>query len=134
MTRRTSIETYRQIEAEGLLSKRRFQVYDVLFHHGPLTAGEIYHYHLKYKGIPLNSVSPRTAELLRAGCVYEAEERRCRATGRMCIAWDVNEKLPEKLKSKKAREEICPTCGGKGKIQATCNQYEFFSSSSTDRA
>ena len=39
--RQTSIDCYNKIKAEGLLSKRRLEVYEILFHHGQLTANEI---------------------------------------------------------------------------------------------
>jgi len=42
LSRDTSIEAYRTIKANGLLSKRRLQVYEYLFNHGPATAKEIF--------------------------------------------------------------------------------------------
>lgn len=106
MIRDTSIQVYHQIKEEGLLSERRFQVYETLFHYGPLTAGEIWNWHLKATGAQLNSISPRTAELERRGVIKPVEERLCRVTGRTCIAWDVTSKLPIEPEKKRIKREL----------------------------
>lgn len=92
MTRRTSADTYHRIEAEGLLSKRRFQVYSLLYHHGPLTIAEACAQ--LATTVSERSFSPRFAELRDLGVVDEVGERICRVTGNNVIEWDVNETLP----------------------------------------
>lgn len=93
--RDTSIEAYRQIEAEGLLSRRRWQVYEILYHYGPLTAGEIAR-HAIDKGIEVKeqTITPRMAELRERKVVKEVGVKVCSTTGRNCIAWDVTASLP----------------------------------------
>lgn len=93
MTRRTSIDVYHQIEAEGLLSKRRWEVYDYLFKHGPLTQREVsdsiateYAHHQSY--------TPRFAELEARGVIESVGERPCSVTGRNVLVWDVTDRLP----------------------------------------
>lgn len=112
MVRDTSIEAYRTIKENGLLSKRRWQVYDVLFHHGPLTVGELWAWHLKDQGIQLNSISPRTSELLNFGVITEIRERKCRSTGNLSIEWDVTSRLPANFE--KPKKTPCPHCDGRG--------------------
>ena len=41
VVRSTSADAYRKIRDEGLLSERRWQVYDALFAHGPCTGMEL---------------------------------------------------------------------------------------------
>jgi DNA-binding transcriptional ArsR family regulator len=97
MTRRISADAYHRIEAEGLLSKRRFQVYSLLYHHGPLTIAEACAQ--LATTVSERSFSPRFAELRDLGVVDEVGERQCRVTGNNVIAWDVNEKLPRRADS-----------------------------------
>lgn len=93
-TRRTSALVYRQIQEEGLLSKLRFQVYAVLYDHGPLTCKEV----LRYlpDGVERDSVSPRMKELVRLGVVAEHGERLCTVSDRQAVLWDVTDQLPVK--------------------------------------
>jgi len=74
MIRQTSIDAYRKIEAEGLLSKRRWQVYDILYEFGPMTGGECFAKLIeKHKfQFPTNSnVTTRLGELRGLGCAME---------------------------------------------------------------
>lgn len=107
--RQTSIDIYRQIESEGLLSKRRFEVYKVLFDHGPLTATETAR---RIPNVMDHSISPRFAELLKHGVVREAGLRKCPVTGRNCIVWAVTNRLP--IRFEKSKKVKCPHCKGKG--------------------
>lgn len=121
MIRKTSIEAYRAIMDNGLLSKRREQVYDCLYTYGPLTRNQLsellrVRYHVT---INPNLVSSRLVELRDFGCAYEVKETVCPQTGMTVILWDVTENLPVKP-AKKAVEECtaCPQCGGSGKVRA----------------
>lgn len=109
--RKTSVDVYRQVKAEGLLSKRRWQVYDILYRAGPLTAGETAH-HL---GVPLNGASPRFSELKARGVIKETDKPRlCSITGRRVLAWETTDELPhlparkesDKQKIKRLEREI----------------------------
>lgn len=93
MARRTSIEAYRKIKADGTLSQLRFEVYDKLFHAGPMTAGECWSRYFKNTR-QRSSISARMSELELRGVVYQVSEVRCGYTGNTSIAWDVTEHLP----------------------------------------
>jgi hypothetical protein len=93
--RETSIEAYNQIKAAELLSQKRWEVYDILFHRGPLTAGEVFlvgkelgYSHMK------NNISTRLTELRNLGVVKECGERECTLTKKNVILWDVTADLP----------------------------------------
>jgi Fe2+ or Zn2+ uptake regulation protein len=115
IVRETSIDVYHKIEEEGLLSRLRFQVYSVLFHHGPMTAMEVCE-KLKELKMPVKqvSVSPRMSELRDRGVVKECGEKLCAVTQHNSILWDVTNKLPagpvedeiSKLREKILKKEI----------------------------
>lgn len=121
MTRQTSIEAYRQIKEDGLLSERRFEAYELLFHHGPCTAKEMMQF-AKNEGtitnhIHLYSLEKRLSELRKMGCVAEAGERSCNVSGMTAILWEVTGKLPKDFDKTKqlTRNEL---------INALCEQLE----------
>lgn len=109
--RKTSIEAYRQIKEEGLLSRMRFLVYEIIYEHGPLTIAEASTFVPK---IDSRSISPRFAELLNIGVIETIGEKTCNVTGRNSTLWDVTEKLPKKLT--KPTKIKCKYCGGKGYV------------------
>ncbi len=112
MIRKTSIDAYKQIEAEGLLSKRRWQVYKALFHEGPLTASQIANNIPGFKSESVGfNVHARLCELRSMGVVDEIGEVDCPITSRRVIQWDVNDKLP--LKFEKEIRHKCKYCDGK---------------------
>jgi hypothetical protein len=110
--RQTSIDVYHQIEAEGLLSRLRWEVYKVIFHNGPLTCRELGVILYGGKNKYMSSVSPRFAELLEAGVIEDRGTRKCEVTGRTSIIWDVTDKLPKK--SVKPEKIKCKLCNGRG--------------------
>lgn len=115
--RRTSIEAYNTIKENGLLSKRRWEVYEVLFNYGPLTGGEIGRKMASYRSAVSTAdrnIHARLTELRNFGVVYEVGERDCRVTGMSVIEWDVTEALP--VKFEKPTRIKCPHCKGKGYI------------------
>lgn len=98
--RRTSAAVYRQIEAEGLLSRMRWEVYRVLYAIGPATAGEVAR-RLMAAGVGSGggragpgNVSARMVELIQLGVVEEIDERVCTVTGRNVLVYDVTDNLP----------------------------------------
>ena len=102
--RDTSIEAYNKIKADGLLSRLRFDVYDIIFHHGPMTQGECwrdYFNHARQR----HSVAPRFAELKRHRVIREVGNRPCGVTGMTAILWDVTSNLPEKLEDRDPPQE-----------------------------
>jgi hypothetical protein len=94
-TRQTSIDSYNQIKAGGLLSKRRLEVYEVLLKIAPCTASEL------QKSMDYNNggrdCMKRVSELRDLGVIYEKRERKCSITGRNVIEWDLTDKLPIKI-------------------------------------
>lgn len=116
MTRSTSIEVYHQIEAEGLLSKRRFEVYSCLYEHGPLTQREVTD-RISNKYAAERSYTPRFAELESMAVIKPIGERLCSITGRQVLVWDVTNKLPKKIIT-----ESLPT--KRELIEALCLQLE----------
>ena len=101
-TRQTSIDCFSQIKEEGLLSKRRLQVYESIYNSAPCTASEVF----KEKNLKTNQ-SGRFTELRDLGVIYEKGERICSITGRNVIEWDLTDRLPisikESNKTKKQR-------------------------------
>lgn len=101
--RQTSINCFNQINAQGLLSKQRFEVYSALLKIGkPSTTREVY--------ATMNVVkqeATRFTELRNIGVIYEVRNRKCNITGRTAIEWDLTDKLPINIKvnnnSKKQR-------------------------------
>ena len=92
-TRQTSIDCYNKIKQEGLLSKRRLQVYESIFNYAPCTASEVFN----EKNLKTNQ-SGRFTELRDLGVIYEKGERLCRVTGRNVIEWDLTDRLPVNIK------------------------------------
>ena len=113
MARRTSLEAWRAINQNGLLSKRRLEVYNVVFDFGPLTSAEAFRILNQNKPMgAITSSRARFTELRDAGVFYEVRERFCNATGRLAIEWDVTENLP--IKKKKRKRIKCAHCDGRG--------------------
>jgi len=102
-TRQTSIDCYNQITQEGLLSKRREEVYKAIYKAAPCTTNEA----LKHIHSGSHGIGSRTTELRQLGVIYERGVRKCKITGRNTIEWDVTGRLPvtEKM-SKEVRAAI----------------------------
>ena len=96
MIRQTSIDCYNEIKNNGLLSKRRLEVYEAIFKNAPCTTNEA----LKdiYSGS--HGVGSRTTELRELGVIYEKQTRKCNVTGRVVIEWDLTDNLPKDIKPK----------------------------------
>jgi len=89
--RQTSAEAFRVITETGLLSKRRLQVYEHLYHNGPLTAKQL--------SLALHfSAWKRVSELRRMGCVRELGVVVCEYTGHKVLQWDVTDVIPERVR------------------------------------
>lgn len=115
MIRQTSADAYRTIKEEGLLSERRWQVYDILYRHGPLTGNEVLKYLKTTYSIGSGnapSIVSRLGELRNNGCAYEVRTRACSVTGMRVIEWDVTAKLP--IKFSKPKRHKCIHCDGRG--------------------
>ena len=107
--RDTSIEVYHQVKAEGLLSKRRFEVYECLFHHGPMTQSEtLIKLNINNGNVNQHSITPRFAELKDLGVIKETRKRPCKITNRTVYEWDVTSNLPktDNIVRKSKKEKI----------------------------
>ena len=96
-TRQTSIDCYNEIKANGLLSKRRLEVYDALYISAPCTSSEAIRNAKTTFGV--FGVSSRFTELRDLGVIYEKGIKKCSVTGRNVIEWDLTDNLPIKIKS-----------------------------------
>ena len=93
--RQTSRLAYEAIHNSGLLSRMRCRVYDCLYQHGPMTAGELTHM-LKGPNEVHPSYHRRLDELAVLGVAQRIPggERPCKVTGYVCTLWDVTDALP----------------------------------------
>ena len=105
-TRQTSIDCYNQIKEEGLLSKRRLEVYEALLSTSPCTSSEAIRNAKTKFGV--FGVSSRFTELRDLGVIYEKDVRPCKVTGRNVIEWDLTDRLPIIVKntSKTKKQKI----------------------------
>jgi hypothetical protein len=115
MVRETSIAAYNAIKDNGLLSGRRFEVYEFLFQHGPCTGNELLA-KMKLEIDRFNGNAPnvvtRLGELRDFGVVRELGTRKCNITGMTVTVWDVTDKLPTKAAIQPKRK--CTACAGRG--------------------
>lgn len=72
-------------EIEPTLGQRQARVYEALCGFPDMTNSEL----AAYLNWPINTVTPRTNELVKAGKVVESCKRKCAATNRTVIAWRV---------------------------------------------
>ena len=96
-TRQTSIDCYNKIKSEGLLSKRRLEVYEALLSTAPCTSSEAIRNAKTTFGV--FGVSSRFTELRDLGVIYEKDVRPCKVTGRNVIEWDLTDRIPVNIKN-----------------------------------
>lgn len=103
MARITSIETYRKIRDQGLLSKKRLNVYEILVENGSLTGGELaslYKHVFNDAARHSESIRNRLTELRDLGVIEEQGVRPCSISGRKSIVWAYNGKFPRRISEK----------------------------------
>jgi len=118
MTRDTSLEAYKKIKENGMLGKRKMEIYDVVFRHGPLTANEAFNILKleKYRNLNFDSnTNSRFTELRDCGCLQEVGKKKCKITGNTVILWDVTKSLPVKME--KPKRQTCCACKGRGYVE-----------------
>ena len=112
-TRQTSIDCYNEIKANGLLSKKRLEVYEAILKNAPCTSGEAFATMMTKKN-QISQSRARFTELRELGVIYEKGIRKCRITGRNVIEWDLTDRVPQNIKlsknSKKDRKESALNC------------------------
>ncbi len=81
--RDTSLDAYDSIRDE--LSRRQFQVFEVLGKVGVMSNRQL----SVELGLPINQITGRTRELIKAGQIYEYDKVKDLITGRTVIRWAV---------------------------------------------
>lgn len=99
MVRETSRVAYNEIKENGLLSERRFQVYDALTSAGPCTGVELSKV-MGYSDTTQGNVRARLGELRDLGVATEDGTTFCTVTGRRAIKWVTTNSLPVDVKRK----------------------------------
>ena len=96
--RPTQVAAFQQIEANGLLSKLRFDVYKAIYDNQEprigITSGELDRLLTGKLGAWTRSASPRLIELVRLDVIEELPTRKCRATGQTVLAYQTTGRLP----------------------------------------
>lgn len=100
----TSLTCYRQVVAEGLLSRVRLLVWEELARRGPVTGREL-DAALAQPGETRTSYHKRLSELQRVGLARVVGTRACRVTGREAEAWEAVDAIPTKPERQETRLE-----------------------------
>ena len=82
-TQQTSLEAYYDIQKS--LGDRQKRIYELIRSLGNPTNKEI----SSFSGIEINSVTPRTNELVKKGLVRECSKRFCKISGKTAITWRI---------------------------------------------
>ena len=128
-TRQTSIDCFNQIQAQGLLSKRRLEVLETILQSAPCTSSEaITNAKVKFG---VFGVSSRFTELRDLGVIYEKGIKKCTITGRNVIEWDLTDRLPidKKVTIITKKERVANTLYAlnqlhKNRIESTSEEWE----------
>lgn len=107
MVRETSVEAYRAIVDNGMLSRRRLQVYEILYQNGPLAGAQVAYLFAQRHGKTSRSetVRNRITELRDLGVVKEVGWTVDPNTKMRVIQWDVTSKLPGAEKKKPSKRK-----------------------------
>jgi hypothetical protein len=81
--RQTSAKAFKEEMENGNIPRRRREVFEYLFYHGPKTGSEL-DYELRYP-----SAHKRLSELKEMGLIIELGGRKCTITGKDVVEWDV---------------------------------------------
>ena len=116
MIRETSIEAYKKIKESGLLSKRRWEVYDIVCRYGEVTGSQVVKHFLEEIGgnVHGGSINGRLSELRDRGVIRETKEAPCPITGHVVIFWESTGRLPVQME--KPKRHKCKFCKGSGYI------------------
>jgi len=107
MIRDTSIQAYYTIRDKGLLPERRFQVYTIIFNHGPITQNETQaEYFKSHRSTNSGTITTRFSELERMGVIESIGTRECKISGYDALVYIVTSNLPKKLPKPVSRRKI----------------------------
>lgn len=112
MIRQTSVSAFHTIKENGLLSRKRLEVYSIIAKHGPLNCRQIIEIAAKGTVTNTGAISGRLSELVNLDVIESAFERPCPTTGHVTIFWQITDRLPKKIK--KPTQIKCTHCKGKG--------------------
>jgi hypothetical protein len=110
MIRQTSIETFKKIKEEGLLGRKQFAVYEILYHHGPLTQKEVWQRFMYQDQI--RTITPRFSELERRGSIQIVGTKIDEDSNKPAHLWDVTARIP--VNFDKPKKHRCKNCDGRG--------------------
>jgi hypothetical protein len=103
--RNTSLDAYERIKAEGLLSRRRFEVYEIVTLHGPVTAHRMVKFaRSKYPEANQTGFNARLSELEEMGCITTVGEEINPVSGKSNLLWAVTGKLPTVLRKSEKKD------------------------------
>jgi DNA-binding MarR family transcriptional regulator len=80
-----SIQTYNTLKTQGKLSPKRERVYKAVHFMGKCTNKQI----AKFLNVPINEVTGRVAELVKAGMIKEAGTVKCLISNKPNALWTV---------------------------------------------
>lgn len=106
MTRETSIAIYRELEANGTLSRKRLEVARDIAYNGPTTAGETWR-RLTKPGPQkfTDSYRQRFIELGDRQVAVMIGKRRCAVTQKSCDQWELTGRMPQDFVPRPTRVE-----------------------------
>jgi len=107
MVRETSVEVYNRITNQGLLPKKRIQVYKIIYQGGALTGSQIaQRYKQQYPTAQHSeSIRNRITELVQQGVVDEVGTVECPITKNRVLQFKTNNSLPVKLTQKITKKQ-----------------------------
>lgn len=106
--RETSLLTYRQIIADGTITKLKLLVYSAIIHNENLTSAELHQKEFPYKQI--STIRARITELYDLGVIQWDDVRECKRTKRMAFTWQSSGNLPDKEKAKNKKPASIKKC------------------------
>ncbi len=102
--RETSILAYNQMKESGVLGKRRWEVYDWLYDHGPATTRRVTDALTFGTTSDSDCYRPRLAELDQMGVIRCVGETVCELTKMTVKVWDVTSKVATEKPAPKAKK------------------------------
>jgi len=127
MVRWTSKKAYKEIKESGLLSKRRMELYEIIYQNGPLTATEAASL-LKTAGRMgrVHNACARIGELKAMSVVKEIGHRESSISGKTSILWATTSNLPVKTGKRKKLEEKVNTAKERYlKLKRKLDEYDL---------
>lgn len=94
----TRDDVYQQIAKSGLLSKSKFETYDLVYKHGPLTSAELHQMATQnmVDAKVRSEYHPKINELRCQGVVAAIGKRKCNVTGKIATLWKITGRIPKK--------------------------------------